>query len=140
MDEPGFFFKNTAQSLFINYQCLTSCKESEKSLERSRKSDYKPTKPTRNSMTNGQGRLLKTPSGKLGVQNTITLVWSGISKVNVSRKVCICKTYLKVSKKTLDPLNPYAQYDYPYKLSAMGISREVIAFNSKTFSSRSGCF
>ena len=82
MDELGFFFKKPAQSLFILYQCLTSCKELEKSSEQfSGKSDYLPTKPTRNSMTSRGFSPFATPQdffskircrGKLGLQDIRT--------------------------------------------------------------------
>ena len=54
------FFKIPVVSLFLLHWSLTSCKVSEKLNERSRRT---------NGQTNGQGRLLWTPSGKHGVQN-----------------------------------------------------------------------
>ena len=44
---------------------LTSCKNLEKNKERSLKTDGRTT----DGRTNGQGRLLRTPSGKPRVQN-----------------------------------------------------------------------
>ena len=70
-DPPRFFFKNRALSLLYPYGALTSCKKLEKSLERSLrylKTDYGRT----DGRTNGQGRLLRTPSGKPGVQKEVT--------------------------------------------------------------------
>ena len=52
-----FFFKNRAVSLSSLYCSLTSCKISEKSYERIRR--YTKT----DGRTDGQGRLLRTPSG-----------------------------------------------------------------------------
>ena len=64
-DPQDFFFENRALSLLYPYGTLTSCKKLEKSLERSLrylKTDHGPR-------TDGQGRLLRTPLSKPGVQN-----------------------------------------------------------------------
>ena len=60
---PKIFFKNRALSLLYPYGSLTSCKKLEKTNEQSL--SYLKT----DTHTNGQGRLLRTTSGKLGVQN-----------------------------------------------------------------------
>ena len=67
-DPPRFFFKNRALSLLYPYGALTSCKKFEKNNEQSLR--YLKTDHGR---TNGQGRLLRTPSGKPGVQNDLCL-------------------------------------------------------------------
>ena len=70
------FFKNWAQSLLYPYGALTSCKKLEKTYERSLeifkdgKTDGQANGQTKGP-TNGQERLLRTPSGKLGVQNDL---------------------------------------------------------------------
>ena len=68
-DPQEFFFKNQALSLLYPYGTLTSSKKLEKNNEwslRYLKTDHGRTNGPR---TNGQGRLLRTPSGKPGVQN-----------------------------------------------------------------------
>ena len=70
-DPPRFFFKNRALSLLYPYGALTSCKKVEKNNERYLrylKTDHGQTNGPR---TNGQGRLLRTPSGKPRVQNDL---------------------------------------------------------------------
>ena len=70
-DAPRFFFKNRALSLLYPYGTLTSCKELEKTNERSPrylKADHRQT------TDHGQGRLLRSPSGKPGVQNDKPLI------------------------------------------------------------------
>merc|ERR1719494_225858 len=71
---PRFFFKNRALSLLYPYGALTSCKKLEKTNERSLrylKTDTRTDGHT-HGRTHGQGRLLRTPSGKPGVQNKMT--------------------------------------------------------------------
>ena len=64
---PQYFFKNRALSLLYPYGALTSCKKLEKTNERSPR--YLKTDGLTDGQTDGQGRLLWTPSSKLGVQN-----------------------------------------------------------------------
>ena len=70
-DPPRIFFKNRALSLLYPYGALTSCKKLEKSLERS----LRYLKTDHGQTNHGQGQLLRTPSGKPGVQN-----WKMLSK------------------------------------------------------------
>ena len=63
LQPPRFFFKNRALSLLYPYGALTSCKELEKTNKRSLR--YSKT----DTHTDGQGRILRVPSGKPGVQN-----------------------------------------------------------------------
>ena len=72
-DPPRFFFKNRALSLLYPYGALTSCKKLEKSLERSLRYLKTDTHTRTDGHTHGQGRLLRTPSGKPGVQNIFDL-------------------------------------------------------------------
>ena len=65
-DPQRFFFKNRALSLLYPYGALTSSKKLEKTLERSPR--YLKTDGRTNGLTDGQGRLLWTQSGKPGVQ------------------------------------------------------------------------
>ena len=71
-DPPRFFFKNRALSLLYPYGVLTSCKKLEKTNERSLR--YLKTETRTDTWTHGHGRLLRTPSGKRGVQNVNILV------------------------------------------------------------------
>ena len=66
---PKIFFKNRALLLLCPYSVLTSCKKFEKSLERSLR--YLKKDQLTGEPTDGQGRLLRTHSGKPGVQNKI---------------------------------------------------------------------
>ena len=66
ISDPQDFFKNRALSLLYPYGALTSCKDSEKTNERFLR--YLETGGRTDTHTDGQGRLLRTPSGKLGVQ------------------------------------------------------------------------
>ena len=74
-DPPRFFFKNRALSLLYPYGALTSCKKLEKTNERSLrylKTDTRTDTRTdghTDGRTHGQGRLLRTPSDKPGVQH-----------------------------------------------------------------------
>ena len=68
-DPPRFFFKNRALSLLYPYGALTSCKKLEKTNEQSLR--YLKTDGHTDGRTDGQGRLLRTPSGKPGVQNVV---------------------------------------------------------------------
>ena len=68
-DSRRFFFKNRALSLLYPYGTLTSCKKLEKTNERSLR--YLKTDHGRTDQ--GQGRLLRTPSGKPGVQNSFNM-------------------------------------------------------------------
>ena len=75
-DPPRFFFKNRALSLLCPYGALTSCKKLDETNERSLrylKTDHGPT----DQLTDGQGRLLRTPSGEPWVQNSKSGFWSG---------------------------------------------------------------
>ena len=65
-DPQRFFFKNWALSLLYPYGALTSCKKLEKTNEQSLR--YLKTDGHTHGRTHGQGRLLRTPSGKPGVQ------------------------------------------------------------------------
>ena len=62
---PGSFFKNRAPSLLYPYGALTSCKK----LEKTNEGSLRYLKTDTHTDTHGQGRLLRTPSAKLGVQN-----------------------------------------------------------------------
>ena len=66
-DPQRFFFKNWALSLLYPYGALTSCKILEKTNEQSLR--YLKTDIRTDTHTHGQGRLLRTPLAKLGVQN-----------------------------------------------------------------------
>ena len=69
---PMIFFKNWALSLLYHYGALTSCKKLEKTNEQSLtylKMDQQKDQRTDNRRMDGQGRLLRTPLGKPGVQN-----------------------------------------------------------------------
>ena len=88
-EAPKIFFKNRALSLSYPYGALTSCKKLEKSLERflrylktdeptdgrtNGRTDQLTDGPSdrqTNGRSNEQERLLKTPLGKPGVQNTL---------------------------------------------------------------------
>ena len=59
------FFKNRALSLLCPYGALTLCKKIEKTNEQSLR--YLKT----DTQTGGQGLLLRTPSGKPGVENEL---------------------------------------------------------------------
>ena len=59
--------KNRALSLLYPYGALTSCKKLEQINEWSLR--YLKTDKHTHKRTHGQGRLLRTPSGKPGVQN-----------------------------------------------------------------------
>ena len=69
-DHPRFFLKNQALSLLYPYGALTSCKKLEKTYELSLR--YLKTDEHTDGRTQGpQGRLLRTPTGKPGVQNSV---------------------------------------------------------------------
>ena len=65
---PQDFFRNQAVSLLYPYGALTSCKKLEKNNKRSLRYS-KTDRRTTDQRTDGQGRLLRTPSGKPKVQN-----------------------------------------------------------------------
>ena len=67
-DPLRFFFKNRALSLLYPYGALTSCKKFEKTNERSPR--YLKTNGLTDRLSDRQGRLLWTPWGKLGSNNT----------------------------------------------------------------------
>ena len=67
--DPQDFLKNRALSLLYPYGALTSSKKLEKSLERSLRYLKTGHGLTTDRWTNRQGRLLRTPSDKPGVQN-----------------------------------------------------------------------
>ena len=56
-------------SLLHPYGALTSCKKLEKTNERSLRYLKTDGPQTTDQRTDGQGRLLRTPSGERGVQN-----------------------------------------------------------------------
>ena len=79
-DPSRFFFKNWTQSLLYTYGALTSCKKLDKTNELSLR--YLKTDTHTDRRTHGQGRLLRTPTGKPGVQNSKEI---HPKKVNYSR-------------------------------------------------------
>ena len=66
-DSPRFFFKNRALSLLCTYGALNSCKKLDKTNEQSLR--HLKTDTHTHGRTHGQGGLLRTPTGKPGVQN-----------------------------------------------------------------------
>ena len=70
-DPPKIFFKNRALSLLYPYGALTSCKKLEKTNQRSLR--YLKTDTHTDGRTHWHGRLLRTPSGKPRLQNSLIM-------------------------------------------------------------------
>ena len=66
-DPPKIFFKNRALSLLYPYGALTLCKTLEKN-QCTASEIFKDGRTTDRPRTDGQGRLLRTPSGEPRVQ------------------------------------------------------------------------
>ena len=74
-DPQRFFFKNQTLSLLYPYGAITSYKRLEKTNKQTLR--YPKTDTYKHTQTHRQGLLLKTPSGKRGVQNS---TWASQSK------------------------------------------------------------
>ena len=102
---PKIFIKNRALSLLYNYGALTSCKKLEKNNERTLRYLKTETHTDTQTQTHRHKRLLRTPSGKPGVQNT--LAYSSLNNLAI-------QSY-KAPLTTLKYKNLLNHYRLPYK-------------------------
>ena len=79
---PRFIFKNRALSLLYSYGAFISCKKFEKTNKRSLRY-LKTDGRTTDQRTNGQGPLLRTPSGKPGSKMKYEILPTCLSSLSI---------------------------------------------------------
>ena len=97
---PKIFFQKSGSVTFVPLWCTNFMQKIRKIL-RAVSEIFKDGLRTTDGLTDGQGRLLRTPSGKPGVQNDFTKTFPTLTEASSTK---VLKIYLILYKELLLPL------------------------------------